>query len=90
MNLCQAHMTWMICILWMFSLMDLTFGHPRVKSNLRHNFYTVFGKSIKLEANFLFKRQVTSECKYIIFIKYFSSNCKYDFHLFDMIIINIL
>ena len=62
MNLSQA-LESLKGIIWILSIMGSSFGHPRVKSNLRNNFYTVFGKSINDDANYLIKRHVTSECR---------------------------
>ena len=63
MKLFKASLTWLNIILVIQILLDSARGHPRVKKNIRSGFYTVFGKSIKLEANSLIKKQVQGECK---------------------------
>ena len=56
-------------LLWVW--MNLIFssnGHPRIKSDLRHDFYMIFGKSLSLNAKYLIKKQVKSECKQYVLL----------------------
>ena len=66
MDLSRLLWVWLNYVLWM-DFVSSSNIHPRIKSNLRHDFYTIFGKSLSLNAKYLIKKQVKSECKPNIF-----------------------